>query len=240
MARIEDDSRWSLTTLVKTAKNRPRTGASRAELDLHALIDEVIDGGEFDDLLDVSHVEDWPSRLLALQHRICAEATERWGFDPDALQVWTHELLWSRYRFEPGSAGPAFEAYAAFRRAVSAAAGRSGLTQWGGEHDWITYYPSPSDESPIKSVELLWVVGTAIARFVLADGDRCLVAPTDINTLAYIDTRLDGLLTPELEQDVLALTTTFRDSWMAWRPSRDNYERNLAERMPLDLVTGAP
>lgn len=240
MASTDDASRWSLTSLVKTATNRPRVGALQTELELHALIDEFIDGGEFDDLLNVSQAHTWPLRLLEFEQRVCAEATSRLGFETEAVQMWTHELLWSRYRFEPGSAGAAFEAYVAFRLAVSVASNRSGLNQWGGEHDRITYFPSAADDSPIKSVDLLWVMGTSIALFVLSDGDRCRVAATDINTLAYIDTRLQGLLTPALEQDVLALATTFRDYWIAWRRSRDNYERNLAEWMPRDLLPGSP
>lgn len=237
MAQSEDDYRWSLTWLVKSGTNRPAHNASGPELDLHALIDELIDDGEYDDVLDASRAEEWPSRLLAFQHRICEEAIARWNFDASAVTLLTHELLWSRYRFEPGARGPGFEAYVAFRKAVARAKERSGLWQWGGEHNQIAYFAADEEISPVVSLEFQIVVArNVLVLFVLDDGDRCLVAPTDTNSLAYIDTRLDGMLTPELEQDTLAISVSYRDYWRAWVASRRNHERNFSEQLPIELL----
>ena len=235
MAEHEELVRWSF--LVTTATNRPRPNASAAELELHALIDELIESGEYDDLFDYDQVHEWPSRLLALEHQVCDEAIARRNFDPRAVKLLTHEMLWSRYRFEPGVAGPAFEAYAAFRRAVARANQHSGLRQWGGEHNRITYFTAAEEVSPVVSVQLEIIAAChVVGLVVLDDGDRCLVAPTDTNELAYIDTPLEGMLTPELERDTLAISATYRDYWRSWVQSRSNYERNFSEWLPLELL----
>ena len=223
-----DDRRWSLTTLHTTATNRPGPAASPGELNLHALLDEFIEAGDFDDLLDVGRAGEWPSLLAEFARRATAEAHTRWGYDEQAIGEWMHDLLWRRYQFAPGQGGAAFEAYVAFRRAVAVANERSGLREWGGEHDWIRYFPEYPSESPIHSIDLHIIVGTnSLAHFVLPGGRRSVALPSEQNELLFLDGELEAILTPELLLDTLALTTTFRDYRREWPRSRENHERHL-------------